>query len=360
MKSNQVRAGVISLALAVSMLGTAGPANAIPDNSTEMTTPSSVLAEVPAHDIVDADPASSVDVKEEVSELTHKVQLETPALEQSTSLTIDNGSSFDGSKDGFAVFHDDEDDSTTMVRASNDGGQVIFAANSKTGLQDFKLEFDKNIEDTTDLGNGEVGVRFVDGTSIAVQEPWARDGQGRTLATTLEFSDNAIIQNVEVPKNASYPVVADPAWKYAYSYNLYKKNPYKVRALMKKPGKFSAIFPVSGAPKNFPTKNQKLPLKVAGMNFACTFQKEFWSDGRSGRNWGYQFAAAKGHVDGIGSTIKFSIVETAILSGNPGENRLWVDAYIKNDKPGGVPRSVYKNGAYTNWSGFAAKIRAFA
>lgn len=322
--------------------------------------PSEVLAAIPDQNVVKADPASTVAVEETESGLAHDVVLETPALELSTDLTISNGSNFEGTKDDFAVFHDADDKSTTMVRASDDGGQVIFAAGAKEGLQDFRVGFDKTIADTSNLGEGIVGVRFVDGTSIAVHEPWARDGEGQELSTTLEFSGNELIQKVDVPENAAYPIVADPAWNYTFSYNLYKKNPVKVRTLMKKPGKFGYIFPVAGAPKNFPKAKQKLPLKVWGKNFACIFQKEFYENGRGGRTWGYQFVADKGHIDGQGSTIKFSIVETAALSGNAGENRLWVDARVKNTNPGGLKQSIYKSQASDTWSGFAAKIRTFA
>lgn len=352
-------AGVTAFSLVVAALAYA-PAASAHNVDIDIRETQEILSIVPENLIVDADESAIAIVETNAIGTEHSVSVESGEHEMSLSMTLGNGSQHEGISGDFEVFHDTEDKSTTLVRASGNGGQVIFAAEGAGGLDDFSINFEKSIEDTSDLGDGEIGVRFLDGSSIIIEKPWALDARGQKLETSLQFGEKSVTQEVVTTHSTTFPIVADPAWRYSYSYDLYKKNPYKVRALMKKPGKFSAIFPVHGAPKNFPKSKQKLPLKVAGMNFSCIYDGEFWIDGRGGRTWGYKFKADKGHVDGVGSTIKFSIVEIATLSGRPGENRLWVDAYIKNSNPANVPRWVYKDGARQNWSGFAAKIRTFA
>ncbi|WP_271396314.1 hypothetical protein [Neomicrococcus lactis] len=58
-----------------------------------------------------------------------------------------------------------------------------------------------------------------DGSLAKVDTPWARDAKGKAVPTRYEIRGNSLVQVVTPSSDTTYPVVADPRWKwYAAAY----------------------------------------------------------------------------------------------------------------------------------------------
>lgn len=195
--------------------------------------------------------------------------------------------------------------------------------------------------------------------------PWVRDSQGNDVAATYEWDDGTLIQRIDtasVSANA-YPVVAQAAWSYAYQWEILNKtvaqNRYNLQDC------FNCYFPVNGAPAHFPFYLESLPLTVTTIppfsaDFSCIMGPSTWRDDGSPRlqQLEWSFMADQGHVDGLGSSISFTIAPLWEPGAPVAEtfSRLYVSAYIVNSNPLGVPRSVYEAGAVLNWTNFANNL----
>ncbi|XBH21938.1 hypothetical protein V5R04_01545 [Jonesiaceae bacterium BS-20] len=167
------------------------------------------------------------------------------------------------------------------------------------------------------------------------------------MPTSFTWNENTLTQHVDLSNpNISFPVVADPAWTYSYKFPTGSKNSQQARALLKKC--FNCYFPVTGAPKAFPTAGQKLPLKVGVLNFECTFDKEVYN---SLHMWiGFKFKATKNHIDQLGSYVNFTFQPVG------GANHLLISAYVVNISFV-VNNAFYRSGAIQKWTEFANKIK---
>ena len=215
------------------------------------------------------------------------------------------------------------------------------------------VSFDSPIVDKSELGDGQIALDFENGTSIAVDEPWAYDANQQPLETSYVIDGNTLRQIVETNAETEWPVVADPNWSYTLSYGLYKKDtPTAVAKRLKASNGFKS-FPVPGRPANFPKVGQFLPLTTATRNFNCTFHSQFSGSDGSEQWWGFRFNSTKNHIDGAGSWIKFTFVKSLYK----GENKLYIVASIAKDRPAGMSHSTYIAGAKVMWSQFATNIK---
>lgn len=205
-----------------------------------------------------------------------------------------------------------------------------------------------------------------DGIVRGVLEPaWAIDAAGNNLDTSYRWDGSTLVQTVDVPTNAKFPVLADPAWDYTWTAIIKVGSTADIHKRMH--SCFNCIFPVNGAPKAFPKPGQALPLNVPivpgvpGVSFACKFRTEqYIASGNPlypAGDFGFVFDSAKGHVDGLGSWISFDWVGTpSDVARQPGEKMQFiVYGSIANPNPGGVPRAVYLTGAKATWSQFATR-----
>ena len=176
-------------------------------------------------------------------------------------------------------------------------------------------------------------------------EPWAIDANGNEVPTSFTWQDGTLTQHVDLTSpDIAYPVVADPAWTYGYKFAV-SKTAAQARALLR--SCFNCYFPVSGAPRAYPSTGQLLPLKVGPFNFECKFAGN--STDSLGRWIGFKFNARKNHIDGLGSRISFGFETVS------GKEYLLVSAYIVNDSIW-VKNAFYRSGAIQTWQKCANTI----
>lgn len=246
------------------------------------------------------------------------------------------------------------DDLKTLVNPTDGGAQIIFKAETPNASDDLAVTFDSKIVDKAELGDGQIALDFENGTSIAVDKPWAYDAAKNPLKTSYVIEGNTLRQVVETSPSTQWPILADPNWSYTLSYGLYKKDtPTDVAKRLKATNGFKK-FPVSGRPNNFPKPGQFLPLTTLTRNFNCTFHSQFSGNDGSEQWWGFRFNSTSKHIDGKGSWIKFTFVRSLYL----GENKLYIVASIANDRPAGMSHSLYVKGARTMWNQFATNIKS--
>lgn len=233
----------------------------------------------------------------------------------------------------------EDKDSVAFLQETQWGYRIIStigSSDSPTAFSyDVDLPHDTRMDETADL-------IYMVGPSEEVlatlEVPWARDANGLDVHTYFTWSEGVLTQHVELTGSETFPVLADPAWSYSYSYNT-GKTPVAVERILK--SCFNCHFPVAGAPRNFPTFNQLLPLTVAFNNYECTMGRLE----RTSTTFNFGFVATRNHFHGQGSTIKFSFRS---------DNRLYVNARINN---GWINNAVYRAAAAANWAVFANNLR---
>lgn len=348
---------VLTTVVAVSaIIAAPGIATAHAAPSPDLAFPGEVLEAVGATDVALEVPGSPseisiVDTGSVVEGEFPATVAEVPAIgvavaEELTTIGVDGE---------FSVAEASDGTSATYLRDTVIGGQAIFASNDVDGLDDFRITFDTPIARVVPTSDGHF-VHFIEDTSILVQNPWAFAGDGSNLPTTLRFEGQTLIQDVRVDAGTTYPVVADPAWTYVASYGNIQHAPATVRSITTHANNFTNVFPVPGAPANFPSVNQFLPLEVgfdgAGFqNFNCFMNGSAYEAWPGGSEWGFSFRSAPGHIDGPGSNIAFRFVhETGELTS------LYVFAQITNANPADMPQWLYEVGARAMWLKFATNV----
>lgn len=251
-------------------------------------------------------------------------------------------------------------DKASYVKATPDGGQVIFTANNKSETS-FSVSFNSSLIDSLLVEDGVQLLSFSDSSEFALYPAWARDASGASLPTSYQITTSTtstkIAQLVTTTATTKYPILADPAWSYSKTHSV--GNTSRTDAKNRLHKCFNCNFPIQGAPKDFPKDGTDLPLyvgiKTDGVDllvdFHCTFEKEWTNYDQGGGYWGFRFNAAEHHVDGIGSHINFTF-----RSGRT-SNTLTVYGYVKKSHPLHLPRAVYVAGADYAWSKFASKMK---
>lgn len=245
--------------------------------------------------------------------------------------------------DGVREFQTTSDDATAYVQPLTSGVRVLTEIGSARAPDSYSYTFD--VPKGTVLSDAQDGYYLESGDDLLgkIALPWAVDANGAQLHTTYSWNDGVLTQNVDLSSPAvAYPVLADPAWSYVYSYQVTKTAAANKKLLK---SCFNCYFPVKGAPKAFPKPGQLLPLKIGPANAECKFKSEF-----NAKNYfGYQFDATKNHVDKAGSNIIFEFRTVG------GKKKLVVSAYIVNDA-WWLKNAAYKKGALDNWDRFASNL----
>lgn len=245
--------------------------------------------------------------------------------------------------DGLVEFEGEEDGVSAVLQSTSFGARVFTVISEASAPTEYQYTFD--VPEGTALVEDAAGFSLETGDDIlgTLLDPWAVDANGQPVATSYSWNDGVLTQHVDLSRsNIAYPVVADPAWSYAYKFST-TKTATKNASLLK--SCFNCYFPVKGAPRSFPKVGQLLPLKVGVANMECRFKSQF-----SGTNYfGFQFDATKNHVDKAGSNIIFQFKTIG------GKKYLTVNAYIKNDAFW-VKNAFYRSGAISTWKQFAANL----
>lgn len=263
--------------------------------------------------------------------------------------SIDYAKTSTARPDGSVEFTTGQPFTSGLVQPTGAGVRVLTVISDPQATSAFSYTFD--VPQGTTLERSATGYHLKSETVLygSLRLPWAVDAEGIQLPTWYTWSGTTLTQHVDhSAANIEYPVVADPAWQYSYFYTL-NKTPIQAREMLK--GCFNCLFPVSGAPRAFPTVGQILPLTVGPANFECRFKSEF----SSATYFGFQFDATENHVDGAGSNIIFQFQPDTYLPGLNATGFLTVDAYIVNDS-WWLNNDVYRAAALANWQKFADNV----
>ena len=260
--------------------------------------------------------------KQTSDNLKQGVQLYSLARDKKSSvkMTVPFAKNIVKGAEGISVLSGDEAAINAVSQSTPNGFRVLMTltAAPKSNRFDFKFDLPSGM-DTQPSPNGFLvssGSRVLG----SVAKPWAIDGNGRLLKTHFEWKDETLTQVLdENLETVSYPVVLDPAWAYIQQYDL---DFSPVTSFNRLKTCFNCYFPVDGAPRNYPTQGQLLPLTVGGIgNFECTMGPTF-----TGSNYRvFEFFATRNHVDGYGSKIAFEF----LLVG--GKSKLVVEGFVVNN-----------------------------
>ncbi|WP_156027352.1 hypothetical protein [Mycetocola saprophilus] len=290
---------------------------------------------------------------------TTRVTISTGTESQGRVVVLEGKKTAEHQVEGYEVLKREDTGVSTFAKAIDGGAQIIFSGKNKAATEKFTLQFEQQITSIDSLGEGFQSVVFSDGTALVIQPAWAFDASGRALETKYEYSGQSLRQRVEVNADTKFPVSADPAWSYQHEAGVGGTTPTQARDALNQPGRFNQIFPVDGAPASIPSSGQLLPLTVTLVgpitaNFNCTFGSQSYSNEGSDEFWSFGLNATQDHVDGAGSTIRFSVSK----SHGDGSKRLLVYAKIIRSDPLGIGRQAYKDGAVQKWNQFASNLSA--
>lgn len=288
---------------------------------------------------------------------------------QTVSLYLDGTKRISAHSDSIMVATSDDADTARYVVDSPTGTRIITAYATPRTSYESKTTFSfRPNEHPVPGAHGSFYIEDDKGdVHGAITAPWSRDASGRSLPTTYRWKGNTLIQTVQVPKDASFPVVADPAWTYTWTAKIYTGSTRDVRGRMHTC--FNCYFPVEGAPSSFPSPGQLLPLIIRpapglpGQNATCIFGAEHFIPneyGPSGNtidgDFAFYFTSGPGHVDGPGSMISFDFFGDKSAPGDPKaallKMKFVVFANVTNDSPAGVPQPLYLIFAKNTWAKF--------
>lgn len=249
---------------------------------------------------------------------------------------------------GTLALSSNDDDSTVVVQPLSEGIRLLSVIPSEGSSHEFKYAL--NLPDDAALVKESDGSISVTSATIngVFAPPWARDAAGTDVKTWYELEGHTLVQQVAPTDSAVYPVVADPSWGYSRIFNVHTSY---LNAWAQLTRCFNCEFPVQGAPRNFPAMNQVMPLKVCFGPICGPFPVAITNIYRAplyAPGIVMTLTAAKGHVDGEGSTIKFGFWPKG------SESQLRVDTVIKNNY--GPLNVAYTDGAVLTWNRFAVNL----
>ncbi|TFB85581.1 hypothetical protein E3O44_13380 [Cryobacterium algoricola] len=323
----------------------------------DLANPQALLEDIAPGKVIPSDSNTQVDRRADSAEAsTARMQDgEGPSIDvrssdfgRSTVVSLDASLAFAKRTGDFDVYLSADKKMGTYTKPSIAGAQIIFAIGSADHLGDLKVQLP--IVSAKPAQRNGLMLTLTDDSKIYVMAPWARDAIGKDLATHYEVDGDTLVQRIDTTGHLTYPILADPAWTYVNDYGIGTTTPGVASAIMH--GCFSCYFPVPGAPSRFPTVGTDLPLMVGPWSFHCTFGQEATGHMPGYPTWAFEFEAASGHVDGLGSYISFGFFK------NDGESTytLEVFGYIVNDNPTGVGRPAYLLGASAEWAIFASNM----
>lgn len=191
-----------------------------------------------------------------------------------------------------------------------------------------------------------------------IESPWAVDALGASVPTHFKLRGTTLVQIVEHHTNIfQYPITADPQWSYTHTAIARTGNGAIVsgsetaaRAMIELRRCFNCSFPVSGAPRVYPSNYQILNLNASPFSFInIPAPVRFYKTGPSTEPDWY-FIAQTGHFDGAGSRINFDFYKP---SGYP--VRIAISATIVKDN-GYAQNSTNSYVAKTVWNTFITNL----
>lgn len=138
------------------------------------------------------------------------VTVEAPSDFAELPMTLGTGSDTVSTQADDLVIEADE--LKTLVNPTDGGAQVVFHAETVEATRHMTMTFDSNIVDKAELGEGQIALDFENGTSIAVDKPWAYDSNNKALKTQYTIEGDTLRQVVETNADTKWPIVADPNW----------------------------------------------------------------------------------------------------------------------------------------------------
>lgn len=250
----------------------------------------------------------------------------------------------------FEVLATEHEEVAAYVQGTTSGVRVLTAISSVDAPSEYSYTFD--VPKGTELVESAGGFRIQPPGEVPrgfIRPAWALDSAGKSLETSYTWSDNVLTQTVDLSEDSTvFPVVIDPSW--SYGMNAYMGDTTSAYAWHLVHQCFNCYFPVDGAPKNYPSMGEHLPLTVGWFgvgNFNCIMDVSYYAPQYG--IYGFRFISAPGHIDGEGSSIDFQFISTG------GLNVISVDAWVVNDFPGPI-KDLYIIGAEASWTEFGSNL----
>lgn len=244
------------------------------------------------------------------------------------------------SSDGVVALSTEDPDAAAYIQPVEGGYRIISSTLNADGPNSFDYTLDVPADAQIHQDGSLVFIETSLETSAVLELPWAKDAAGGDVPTWYALNQGVLTQHLDLDGVSAYPVLADPAWTYSYKFPT-NKTSTRIEQLLR--SCFNCYFPVSGAPRAFPTQGQLLPLTVGGIgNFEC----RMGGIGKvNGSLFQYSFLATRNHIDGEGSTITFSFRS---------DQYLHVSTSVMNQL---LNNSLYRGGAIQTWTTFANNLR---
>ncbi|WP_139827781.1 hypothetical protein [Nesterenkonia sp. PF2B19] len=149
-----------------------------------------------------------------------------------------------------------------------------------------------------------------EGTVAAFTNITASDATGEEVEAWYTWEDGILYQEFNHDQVSDYPVSVSSGWSYSYTFS-YGKTKYQASSLVR--GCFNCYFPISGAPRNYPSNGQLLPLRVAVIgNFECRMGVTQLPD--ANHSFFFNFRTTTNHLYGTGHTVNFSFGDRSVLT----------------------------------------------
>ncbi|TFC92998.1 MULTISPECIES: hypothetical protein [Cryobacterium] len=281
-----------------------------------------------------------------------------------TTISVDYATGTSAETEDFTILNTSHENVAAYVQPNDTGVRFLTAIADSSAPTSYSYTFD--VPEGSFLTDNHHGyfLRGPDGGTLgALGYAWAVDAAGNSVPTSYEWSGTTLTQIVDLTApGLKFPVLADPSWTYAHTYKLEHTTVPEVRALLM--DCFGCHFPVEGAPRNFPSSGQFLPLVVRPMDGGTAFNHNCYMDATYYQNYGggnayfgYDFFAAPGHVDGIGSAIYFDFNPMwDQATPNTKYGQLVVTGWVVNSNPMGMPQAFIKNMTWWNWLHLAQSV----
>jgi hypothetical protein len=260
-----------------------------------------------------------------------------------TSIELLDVENLNSTSTGMTHFESSADNSEFMVQPLEEGFRILdILPNAEASNRfSFKIHAPSGTKLVESLGS--IRLELGDAILGVIRAPWAFDSHGDPVETHFELDGFTVTQVVDTTSDTEFPVIADPNWGYAFTFSQSNSPSISWNALHRC---FNCYFPVSGAPKAWPSYGTILNLKSGTMNMQCMMS--FVTTGTNLYRW--KFNATSAHVDGYGSYITFELSKYPVS----GKNRLIVDVFIVKDFYYG--NAIYEAGAKANWTTFALNL----
>lgn len=348
---------IVFLAILLTV-GTSLPAAAVEQKGVDLHDAGSVLQQVAPSLIEDSHHQTELHVSPASTGSAPQVASSVDWTADTTGITLLGARPESSPSHGIRVFPTSSPDAVQYVQPTRGGMRLMTAIGSPAAPSSFAYEFDEPGAHFEPVGEGALKLVGADGVGRGmIDAAWARDSAGRSIPTSYSFDSTTLTQSVDLSDpSIAYPVVIDPNWSYLMVLHSGSTTPMKFDSAIHTC--FSCLFPIAGAPRRFPTTGQILPLRVgwAGvvdMNVTC-IHRSSWAYSYPTQpkrdSAGFQFDAAREHIDGLGSNIYFEVRWNGAGSGTD----LEVGAFIVNDFFLG--NVVYTASAKASWSQFAYNI----